>query len=177
VELWEKMAQLRSLGGHGGRVSSLSWNGHLLSSGSYDSQIHNHDLRSPNHLVSTFSHHVGEVCGLKWSLDGTQLASGGNDNLLNIWQMDLQTPRFCITDHQAAVKALAWCPFQNNLLASGGGSADRTIKFWNTQTGACLNSIDTDSQVCAIHWSKHGKSSSPRTVFPKTKFACGNIPP
>ena len=26
---------------------------------------------------------------------------------------------------QAAVKAIAWCPWQRNLLASGGGTADR----------------------------------------------------
>ena len=29
--------------------------------------------------------HEQEVCGLKWSPSGTQLASGGNDNLLHIW--------------------------------------------------------------------------------------------
>jgi len=52
-----------------------------------------------------------------------------------------------MTAHCAAVKALAWCPFQSNLLASGGGTADRCIKFWNTSTGALLNSIDTHSQV------------------------------
>ena len=57
-----------------------------------------------------------------------------------------------MTAHAAAVKALAWCPFQSNLLASGGGTADRSIKFWNTHTGALLNSIDTGSQVC---WRPH----------------------
>ncbi|GFY81812.1 transducin family protein [Actinidia rufa] len=51
-------------------------------------------------------------------------------------------------DARAAVKALAWCPFQGNLLASGGGGggSDRCITFWNTHTGACLNSIYTGSQ-------------------------------
>ena len=52
-----------------------------------------------------------------------------------------------LTAHQAAVKALAWCPFQTNLLASGGGTADRCIRFWNTVTGAHLNAVDTQSQV------------------------------
>ncbi len=31
------------------------------------------------------------------------------------------------------------------------------IRFWNTSTGACLNMIDTHSQVCSILWSKHSK--------------------
>ena len=31
------------------------------------------------------------------------------------------------------------------------------IRFWNTQTGACLQSVDTKSQVCALTWAKHEK--------------------
>ncbi|RWW33559.1 hypothetical protein BHE74_00017052 [Ensete ventricosum] len=107
---------------------------------------------------------TGGVRGLKWSGSGQQLASGGNDNLLHIWDVSMASSnpspgqnqwlhRF--EDHMAAVKALAWCPFQSNLLASGGGGGDRCIKFWNTHTGACLNSVDTGSQVCALLWNKN----------------------
>lgn len=67
-----------------------------------------------------------------------QLASGGNDNLLMVWDAASDRPAHRITAHQAAVKALAWCPFQANLLATGGGTADRTIKFHNTHTGRLL---------------------------------------
>lgn len=66
-------------------------------------------------------------------------------------------PRFKLAEHQAAVKALAWCPFERNVLATGGGTADRCIKFWNGANGALLNSVDTGSQVCALLWSKHEK--------------------
>lgn len=66
-------------------------------------------------------------------------------------------PRLTLRQHQAAVKALAWCPMHRNLLASGGGTADRTIKFWNAHTGALLHSVDTGSQVCALLWSRHLK--------------------
>ena len=98
------------------------------------------------------------MCGLKWSPSGQQLASGGNDNLLHIYDavsISNGTHLHRIAEHQAAVKALAWCPFQNNLLASGGGTADRCIKFWNTHTGALQNSIETHSQVCALQWNTH----------------------
>jgi cell division cycle protein 20 (cofactor of APC complex) len=157
VQLWDASQGqiLRRMKGHLGRVSSLAWNRHLLSSGSRDTFILNHDVRLPQHHISTFQSHQQEVCGLKWSPDGTQLASGGNDNMLYIWdQASANGPLHAIDQHQAAVKALAWCPWQRNLLASGGGTADRTIKFWNTSSGACLNSIDTKSQVCSLLWSK-----------------------
>ncbi|KAJ9527605.1 hypothetical protein QJQ45_025877 [Haematococcus lacustris] len=43
---------------------------------------------------------------------------------------------------------LDWsCNNSSNLLATGGGTADRCIKFWNTHTGVNLSSIDTGSQV------------------------------
>lgn len=98
-----------------------------------------HDVRQRDHLISTINAHAQEVCGLKWSLDGQYLASGGNDNMLQIWQSitgrNSSQPVYSFNQHQAAVKALAWCPWQNNLLASGGGTADRTIRFWNISTG------------------------------------------
>lgn len=111
--------------------------------------------RQREHITAVLRGHDQEVCGLKWSPNGQQLASGGNDNLLHIWDANNDRPTHRITSHQAAVKALAWCPFQSNLLASGGGTADRCIKFTNSHTGAVLNSIDTASQVCALQWSRH----------------------
>jgi cell division cycle protein 20 (cofactor of APC complex) len=156
-QIWdaERLRPIRNLGGHASRVSSLSWNNHTLSTGSRDSTIIHHDVRIRDHIVHTLRGHQQEVCGLKWSPSGSQLASGGNDNMLMIWDARNDRPTHTLTDHQAAVKALAWCPFQSNLLASGGGTADRTIKFWNTTTGACLNSIDTGSQVCSLQWNRH----------------------
>jgi len=40
------------------------------------------------------------------------------------------------------------------LLASGGGSNDKTIKLWNIKTGNKISSTDTGSQVCALEFSK-----------------------
>ncbi|KAH0856901.1 hypothetical protein HID58_085162 [Brassica napus] len=95
-------------------------------------------------VMASYKGHCQEVCGLKWSGSGQRRASGGNDSLVHIWD------RSSSTQHTSAAKALAWCPFQSNLLASGGGEEDRKIKFWNTQTGACLNSVDTGSSQLTL---------------------------
>lgn len=47
-------------------------------------------------------------------------------------------------------QALAWCPWQPNVLATGGGTADRHIRFWNCSMGSSLNSIDAKSQVILL---------------------------
>lgn len=168
----ESLSPVRNLNGHSARVGALSWNQNYLSSGGRDSLIIQHDLRAGNNIVSTYLGHTQEVCGLKWNDDGTTLASGGNENYLCLWDAAMShrssgrnptrndqslAPRLLLTQHQAAVKALGWCPFHRGLLASGGGTADRTIKFWNTNSGAMLNSVDTGSQVCSLLWSKHNK--------------------
>ncbi|CAI0423495.1 unnamed protein product [Linum tenue] len=164
VQLWDSASnkQLRTLkGGHRCRVGSLAWNDNILTTGGMDGRIINNDVRVRDHIVETYRGHTQEVCGLKWSASGKQLASGGNDNLVHIWDRSVASSNsptqylHRLEDHTSAVKALAWCPFQSNLLASGGGGGDRTIKFWNTHTGACLNSVDTGSQVCALLWNKN----------------------
>lgn len=144
--------------GHNARVSSLSWSGNLLASGSRDRTINIHDTRmNSREIVSIYQGHTQEVCGLKWSFDGQSLASGGNDNKLMIWNTHSTIPVNKFNQHCAAVKGLAWNPHNHGVLASGGGSADRTIKFWNTLDGTLLDSIDTGSQICNLIFSKTTK--------------------
>ena len=55
--------------------------------------------------------------------------------------------------HSAAVKAIAFCPWQRGLLATGGGSNDRAIHFYHTYSGACLATIHVQAQVTSLIWS------------------------
>ncbi|CAN7041499.1 unnamed protein product, partial [Brassica rapa subsp. trilocularis] len=159
VHIWDCVTKtlLRTLQGfHHTRVGSLAWNSHVLTTGGMDGRIFNNDVRFMSYPVSTYKGHTQEVCGLKWSASGQQLASGGNDRLVHIWDRSTCTQWLHrLRGHTSAVKALAWCPFQSDLLASGGGAEDRKIKFWNTRTGACLNSLDTASQVSSLLWSNN----------------------
>lgn len=53
----------------------------------------------------------------------------------------------------AAVKAMAFAPWQPTLLAAGGGSNDRCIHFYHTLSGATLATIDCHAQVTSLIWS------------------------
>eukprot|EP00798_Chlamydomonas_sp_ICE-L_P007384 gene7384-508_t len=213
VQIWDaaRGKQIRELSGHTNRVSCVAWNGTTLSSAGRDSTIRNWDVRKRRDeaCVATLTAHEQEVCILKWSPCGNQLASGGNDNNLCIWDSSYCLPHkvcilkwspcgnqlasggndnnLCIWDssyrllhkvnaHQAAVKGMAWCPFQSNLLATGGGTADRCIKFWNTHTGALLSSIDTGSQVCALQWNRHEKELLSSHGYSKNQLCLWKYP-
>jgi cell division cycle 20-like protein 1, cofactor of APC complex len=111
------------------------------------------------------------VCGLRWSADG-ELASGGNDNKLFIWDSRLLTSTNVdpssssiesrmgqgmgqVTtkgplyrwEHKAAVKALGWSPQHRGLLASGGGTQDKRLRVWSTKRGGEVGEVDTGAQV------------------------------
>ncbi|KAJ6611782.1 WD40 repeat-like protein [Mycena sp. CBHHK59/15] len=171
VELWdvERGTKLRTMAGHQAQVAVLSWWQHLLSSGCGDGSVWHHDVRVPRHKVMELLGHSGEVCGLEWRNDGELIASGGNDNVVNIWDgrvgsgpvagdgVATGNAKWTKRNHTAAVKALAWSPWQPNLLASGGGTNDATINVWNSTTGARLHTHTTPSQITSLHFSPHRK--------------------
>jgi cell division cycle protein 20 (cofactor of APC complex) len=179
VQIWdvEEGTKLRSMFGHETRVGVMGWNKHILSTGARSGLVFNHDVRIAQHKVAELAGHTGEVCGLEWRADGAQMATGGNDNLVNIWDArSLTAPKFTKTNHRAAVKALSWCPWQSNLLATGGGSNDRQIYFWNTTTGARINHIPTDSQVTSLRWSTHYKEIVSSGGFPDNSLSIWSYP-
>ena len=181
TQLWDanECKRVRNMDGHTARVGTLAWNRHNLSSGSVDSTIVNHDVRVARHNIATLKGHSQEVCSLAWSPNGDTLASGGNDNLVCLWdaaETGRTQPRFKLTEHQATVKALAWSPHERHLLATGGGTSDRTIKFWNTRTGSVLNSIDTGSQVCALQWNPFEKEILSSHGFPRNHLCLWKYP-
>ena len=229
IELWdiEKKMKIRNLKGHNERVGSLSWNGYNLYSGSKDTNILNHDVRIKNNVVMKLSGgHNKEICSLKWNLDFKYLASGGNDNLVCLWDVrgklnqkqntiwdlinsqsddeedkdndnqmeeeendinlrdniinennrgflskkniniikkiekkndNIIEPINIINKHKGPVRALAWSPWQRNVLATGGGKKDNFIRFYNADTKSVIGEYNTGSQVCQILWNKYEK--------------------
>ncbi|KAF9082620.1 ubiquitin-protein transferase activating protein [Mortierella sp. GBA35] len=178
TQIWdiETKSKVRSMKGHAARVGVLAWDKHILSSGCRDGSIWNHDVRVQNHKIAELSGHTNEVCGLTWRSDGQQLASGANDNIVNIWDARTTVPKHTKTNHTAAVKALAWCPWQTNLLASGGGTYDKQIHFWNSTTGARVNTLNAGSQVTSIIWSKEYKEFMSSHGYPNNNLSVYSYP-
>ncbi|KAI3558301.1 WD repeat domain-containing protein [Colletotrichum abscissum] len=55
--------------------------------------------------------------------------------------------------HEAAIKAIAFCPWQNGLVATGGGLGDKCIHFFHTMSSTPLATIDVGAQVTSLIWS------------------------
>ncbi|KAJ4322925.1 hypothetical protein N0V84_004578 [Fusarium piperis] len=169
--------------------------------------------------------HCQQICGLAWSSDGRLFATGGNDNLCCLFEVDhvlgqrrtdsvrsengyqgrfealspyggietrVTRPFYSPQgvsgtadasespiaaemrplpnssdavrylgpgaerhhwDHDAAVKAIAFCPWRRGLVATSGGSNDKCIHFYHTTSGAALATIAVSAQVTSLIWS------------------------
>ncbi|CAK7221054.1 hypothetical protein SBRCBS47491_004396 [Sporothrix bragantina] len=80
-------------------------------------------------------------------------------------QMDFGTETWR-WEHAAAVKAIAFCPWQEGLVATGGGSNDRCIHFYHTTSGSTLATIFVSAQVTSLIWSTTRREIAATFGFP-----------
>lgn len=109
VQIWDAATErpIRRMSGHTARVGALSWNDAILTSGSHDRSILHRDVRIRDHSVARLAVHRQEVCGLKWNQQGDQLASGGNDNRLFVFDKMNEVSTMNMTLWQTADFGLA----------------------------------------------------------------------
>ncbi|KAF3653155.1 putative growth-regulating factor 4-like [Capsicum annuum] len=105
----------------------------------------------------------GPVTSVSWSPDGRHLAVALNNSHVQLWDTLQGSSQLLRTlrGHRLRVASLDWngghilttrdmdsmiinSDVRSNIVASGGGVGDQCIKFWNTNTGACLNSVNTE---------------------------------
>ena len=84
--------------------------------------------------------------------------------------------RWTKRNHTAAVKALAWSPWQSSLLATGGGTSDHTIHFFSSTTGSRISSLVTPAQVTSLTFSPHTKEILSTHGFPGNDLCLWSYP-
>ncbi|KAJ3086021.1 hypothetical protein HK102_013592, partial [Quaeritorhiza haematococci] len=181
-------------------VSALGWStANVLATGDKSGTIRCYEIHSSSspsssrnasasnmstsgvHLVRIWDGgHTDRIVRITWDwMDPLSrvFATGGNDNLVNLWDITKPGgPKMVFRDHTSAVRAVSFCPWQRNLLATGGGVDDQKIRFYNTETGALLKVIDTGSQVCSILWSRAYRELVSTHDLPKDQIVLWSYP-
>uniref|UniRef100_A0A915DXS9 Anaphase-promoting complex subunit 4-like WD40 domain-containing protein n=1 Tax=Ditylenchus dipsaci TaxID=166011 RepID=A0A915DXS9_9BILA len=143
-----KKACLRTISVQMHRMACGGWmrNG-IMTYGTRSGRIYHHDVRVQQSLIGTFDSHSHEVCGLKWSEDERYLTSGGADAVVNVWEKTQISGGVCTFLGMAG----------SNMVATGGGTNDFSVRLWNLSTGTAHSSMDTFSQVTGILFNKSYK--------------------
>ena len=169
-----------------GRVSAIAWSdSDLLAVGAKDRKISMLDVRV-EHVAGILGSHKDPVLAMSWSEDGNFLASSDTRGIVYIWDKragktlaefgGIQSSKW---SHRAAVKAssfftagshadkkylkaLAWCSWSTDLIATGSYSPEGKIRIWSTSTIASdapqpVQTIPLNTFVYSLHWSPHCK--------------------
>lgn len=152
-------------GTHFDSVKCLSWNQNTLAAGADSGDLSIIDIRIPD-AVSVFKVHNHALTGAKWSPDGTLLATGDANGTTYIWDQRagksiLNSEATTKIRHKGKVKAISWCPWQHDLLATGTTAPEGKIRIWNTSsissTPTPAQTIPLNTSVTSLHWSPHCK--------------------
>ena len=145
--------------GQGNTIHSICWvDDNLMLASDHTGEVVLLGIHSRQLVVQyRFHHHRQLVCGIAINRDRSQVAFGSNDNTVSVWDVTkITAPKLqCVLSHTAAVKAMAFCPWTKSLLATGGGTRDRSIKFWHTHSGSLLHTFLAGAQVTCIMWSQY----------------------
>lgn len=134
VRIWEVESGklVADFAAHRRRVRALAWspNSKLLASAGECRQIAIWDLEQPSNTptrVTGIPSPTSKILSLVFTSDH-QLATGGSNNEVLLWDIATQTVAFRLEGHTGSVAALAFDQ-ESGLLASG--SFDTTIRIWN----------------------------------------------
>ncbi|KAI5292474.1 hypothetical protein KEM52_006332 [Ascosphaera acerosa] len=97
---------------------------------------------------------IGDETGTVWSSQShSQASTARSAPPFKTIYMPINRQKHTL-HHSAAVKAIAFAPWEPSLLATGGGSNDRCIHFYHAPSGSCLATINVHAQVTSVIWSR-----------------------
>ena len=173
VSIWDTLTQklVHEFDTIQSKIGCMNWNSNLLTCGYKKGNIVSYDSRNKDLGIHFAKSHKLEVCCIRWSPDKQYIATGGNDNKIFLWHSNNpQVPIMKFSSHKAAVKAISWSNTRHAMFASGGGTADKTIKLWDCNTLKEMKSENTNSQVCNILFSRNDDELVATHGFPDNEI-------
>ncbi|KAG6879769.1 hypothetical protein C0992_011814 [Termitomyces sp. T32_za158] len=181
VQLWDIKARKKVASWMNNKtVSAMAWNtdGDILSIGGEKGTIRHYDTSFGLKNVSGMkeqarkvTRHQGRITALEWNVDGRIWASGDSSGIVYCWdgtgkeKVPLDVGEFVQRrkkmQHGGAISALAFCPWQPRLLATG--DIEGVMQLWNVNplvqhsNATTPGKLELGAPITSIHFSPHCK--------------------
>lgn len=104
-------------------------------------------------LVRIFLGHKNSVVKVKWSPDGSRLASSSVDNTVRLWEFYTGLPGPILEGHQNRVDAIDWHP-DGQLVASG--DQDHVVRIWSIEGKPEAILLGHAAKISDVSWNPEG---------------------
>jgi serine/threonine protein kinase len=105
-------------------------------------------------MLYTYRGHSNDVQAVVWSPHSQRIASGGDDNTVQVWDAADGGHVFTYHGHSDPVHALAWSPDGRRIASAGN---DKTVQVWDAADGGHVFTYHGHSDlVDAVRWSPEG---------------------
>ncbi|KAJ7699306.1 WD40-repeat-containing domain protein [Mycena rosella] len=175
IQLWDAGAKKLVCGWTTKGAVSMAWSGPVLSVGGPKGAVRHYDTRvqpaaKMREQAAKVTRHQTRVAAMAWNTDGKLLASGDGSGAVYCWdarsnRVPLDVGEFVQRrkkiQHAGAVSALAWCPWQPKLLATGDVLG--TVKLWTIDAASPHSNASVPGKlvlpggVVALHFAPHYK--------------------
>jgi len=170
VQVWDATtgSNVFTYRGHSRQVWSVVWSpdGKRIGSAGFEQiaqvwQVGAGEDVAPGEKLLTYRGHTsgsipfGFTFAMAWSPDGQHIASGSDDQTVQVWHAVTGENLLTYRGHDHWVEAVAWSPDGQYVVS---GSSDKTVQLWDAITGDTrLTYRRHVKQVRAVAWAPDGK--------------------
>lgn len=128
------------------QFTSAAWHGDLLAAGAKDGTVLLLHLSDELAQVNELAGHVAGINTVAWSPDGRSLLTASDDHTARVWDPETGGQRTALIGHTGPVTAALWTPDGQAVT----GSADCTVRFWDTSDGFRHPLSGTDQDIAGL---------------------------
>jgi WD40 repeat protein len=173
VRVWDGATgtTLLTYRGHASWVNAVAWSpdGRRIASAGWDDTAQVWDAANGGNILIYRGHRtrltpfwhdirgdwVLSVNAVAWSPNGRHIASGADDETVQVWDATNGNTIFAYHGHAEEANAIAWSP---DGLYIASGSSDKTVRVWDAATGSTIFTYHGHSKgVEAVAWSPDGQ--------------------